>query len=185
MASRASIAGHPIHPMLVVFPIGLWVFSFISDLIYIGTGNAAWQATAYYTMAGGVIGALAAAVFGAIDLFAMPRGNTRRIGEIHMTLNLTIVALFLINLWWRTQVPPESIGPVWLSAIAVALLAISGWLGGELVYVHGAGVSQAAVSGEVPPVEVPPVRVERRRPGGSGSYTGPERRRTPAYMYED
>jgi uncharacterized membrane protein len=168
--------------MLVVFPIGLWVFSFISDLIYMGTGNEAWLLTAYYTMAGGVIGALAAAVFGAIDLFAMPRGNTRRIGEIHMALNLAIVALFLINLWWRTQVPPESTGPVWLSAIAVALLAISGWLGGELVYVHGAGVSQATVSEEP---EAPPIYVERRRPGGSAAYTGPERRRTPAYGRED
>ncbi len=180
MASRASVAGHPIHPMLVVFPIGLWVFSFISDLIYMGTGNDAWLTTAYYTMAGGVIGALAAAVFGAIDLFAMPRGNTRRIGEIHMTLNLAITALFLINLWWRTQVSPDSTGPVWLSAISVALLAVSGWLGGELVYVRGAGVSQAAVS-----EEAPPMYVERRRPGGSAAYTGPERRRTPAYGHED
>lgn len=178
MISRASIAGHPIHPMLVVFPIGLWVFSFVSDLIYIGTGDEAWLTTAYYTMAGGVIGALVAAIFGAIDLFAMPRGNTRRIGEVHMALNLGIVALFLINLWWRTQVSPDSVGPIWLSAIAVALLAISGWLGGELVYVHGAGVSSASE-------EAPPIYVERRRPGGSAVYAGPERRRTPAYRRED
>lgn len=178
MASRASIAGHPIHPMLVVFPIGLWIFSFISDLIYLGTGDATWQATAYYTMAGGVIGALAAAVFGAIDLFAMPQGQARRIGEIHMTINIAIVALFLINLWWRLQVGPDSIGPIWLSALSVALLGVSGWLGGELVYVHGAGVSK--VSGEAPPVYV-----ERRRPGGSGVYTGPERRGTPAFARED
>lgn len=180
MASRASIAGHPIHPMLVVFPIGLWVFSFISDLIYLGTGDLAWQATAYYTMAGGVIGALAAAIFGAIDLFALPQGNTRRIGEIHMTINLAVVALFLINLWWRTQVAPDSTGPIWLSALGVALLAVSGWLGGELVYVHGAGVSEEAMA-----EKAPPVYRERRRPGGTGVYTGPERRRTPAFMRED
>jgi uncharacterized membrane protein len=175
MASRASIAGHPIHPMLVVFPIGLWVFSLVADLIYAGNHNEVWRDTAYYAMAGGVIGALAAAIPGAIDLFSMTDRDTKRIGIIHMTLNLTIVVLFLINLWWRTQVASEAVGPVWLSIISVGLLLVSGWLGGEMVYVRGAGVSSEAFA---PGTTTTTTRVivERRRPGSGIGYVGPERR---------
>src|SRR5437763_168371 len=101
MRSRASIAGHPLHPMLVVFPIGLWVFSFVADLIYLNGSNSTWSAIAYYAMIGGVLGALAAAIPGAIDLFTVTRGRVRTVGIFHMTLNLIIVALFVINVWLR------------------------------------------------------------------------------------
>lgn len=140
MASKASIAGHPIHPMLVVFPIGLWVFSFVADLIFLATGDASWRTTALYAMGGGIIGALAAAIPGMVDLFSTRDAAIRRIGLRHMALNLIIVALFVINFWWRLQAAPDANGPVWLSLIAVVLLAVSGWLGGEMVYVHGAAV---------------------------------------------
>lgn len=142
MESRAKIAGHPIHPMLVVFPIGLLVFSFISDLIYLATGDPAWSNVAYYTMAGGIIGGAAAAIPGAMDLLAMPHSKMRSIGIAHMIINLVVVVLFAINLWMRSNAAPEALGPVWLSGIGVVLLAVSGWLGGEMVYVHGAGVGK-------------------------------------------
>lgn len=140
MASTASIGGHPIHPMLVVFPIGLWIFSLISDLIFLGGGDAAWRDTAFYTMGGGIIGALAAAVPGMVDLFTIDDPKIKRIGLTHMTLNLTVAALFIINFLWRLRADENATGPVWLSVLAIVLLAISGWLGGEMVYVHGAGV---------------------------------------------
>lgn len=177
MASRASIAGHPIHPMLVVFPIGLWVFSFICDLIYLGTANPLWWVLAFYTMVGGIIGALAAATFGIIDYTGIRDGDTKRIATTHMALNIAITVLFLINAYWRTQVGPDSLAPLWLSLVAVVLLGVSGWLGGALVYEHGQGVSSDALAQR--PASVP---VERRRPGGSAVYTGPERRRAPAYV---
>lgn len=141
MESRASIAEHPIHPMLVAFPIGLFAFSFISDLIFLGTGDVLWSDVAYYNMAGGIVGGLVAAIPGALDLFAMPHSKMRAIGVVHMVINLFVVALFAINFWVRGGVAPEAIGPVWLSGLGIALLAVSGWLGGEMVYVHGAGVS--------------------------------------------
>lgn len=140
MASTASIGGHPIHPMLIVFPIGLWIFSFVSDLIYLNGGDATWHATALYTMAGGIIGAVVAAIPGAIDLFTITEAQTKRIGIMHMAINLTVVVMFVINLLWRTQASPDATGPVWLSGVALLLLAVSGWLGGEMVYVHGVGV---------------------------------------------
>src|SRR6476661_2694429 len=69
----ANIAGHPIHPMLVTIPIGLWIFSFVCDLAFVfGRGAPVWSTVALYTMAGGIVGALAAAVFGFIDLLSLP-----------------------------------------------------------------------------------------------------------------
>jgi uncharacterized membrane protein len=142
MESRASINGHPIHPMLVVFPIGLWVFSFVADLLFIVTGNNVWSAVAYYTMGGGILGALVAAIPGMVDLFSITTGRTRVIGLIHMSINLVVVVLFVINFWIRTSAEVASTGAIWFSGISVALLAISGWLGGELVFRHRVGVQE-------------------------------------------
>jgi uncharacterized membrane protein len=143
-ASRASIAGHPIHPMLVVFPIGLWVFSLVADLVFLAGGGPAWSITAFYAIAGGILGAIAAAVFGAIDLYSMRDRAIRRLGTIHMILNLSVTVLFAFNLGWRVAGDPGAIAPVVISVVAIVLLGISGWLGGEMVYVHGAGVAPAA-----------------------------------------
>ena len=140
MRTPASIAGHPIHPMLVPIPIGLWVFSLVCDLIHVGGGvSPAWTTVALYTMAGGIIGALVAAVFGLIDLLSLPPGP-KRTALIHMTMNLVIVVLYAINFWMRLDAPQEPGGLVWLSLVSVALLGISGWLGGKLVYELGVGV---------------------------------------------
>jgi uncharacterized membrane protein len=138
---RASVAGHPIHPMLVVFPIGLWVFSLIADLIYQWDwGGHAWSVVAYYTMAGGIVGALLAAIPGLIDLLSIENPKAKRIGVAHMVINLVVVALYAVNLFIRSQgVYSGNVG-VALSVAGVALLSLSGWLGGELVYVYGVAI---------------------------------------------
>jgi uncharacterized membrane protein len=141
MASRASIAKHPIHPMLVPFPIALWIFSLMSDLIYaLGWGGLLWHDIAFYTMVGGLVGGLAAAVPGLIDYLSMTEPATKKIARNHMILNLGIVAIYIVNLWFRMTMAPDAALPVVLSVCAVLLLGLSGWLGGELVYVHGVGV---------------------------------------------
>jgi uncharacterized membrane protein len=141
MSSRASVARHPIHPMLVVFPIGLWVFSLVCDAIFhYGAHNLFWKDAAFYTMVGGIIGALAAAVPGLVDYLTIADRQVRRIGTTHMGLNLIVVALYAVNLYLRGRSIPEATTPVWLSVAAIALLVVSGWLGGEMVYVHGMGV---------------------------------------------
>jgi uncharacterized membrane protein len=143
MRTPASIAGHPIHPMLVTLPIGLWIFSFVCDLFYVfGSGAAEWKTVAVYTMTGGIVGALLAAIPGLIDLLSLPP-EPKRTALIHMAINLTVVALFAFNLWLRLSVADPGRTPIWLSAIGVALLAISGWLGGKLVYLGGVAVSAA------------------------------------------
>ena len=141
MASPASIARHPIHPILVSIPIGLWVFSLVSDVIFaMGWGGLVWKDVAFYSMAGGFAGALTAAVPGLIDLLSISNPKVKTIGIWHMSINLLVVALYAVNLWLRYTAEPGTGSPVWLSVIGVALLGVSGWLGGEMVYVHSVAV---------------------------------------------
>ena len=144
MRTPASIAGHPIHPMIVPIAIGGFILSFIFDVVCIASGNVTpWATVAYYTMIGGIVGALAAAVFGFVDLFSLPAGATKRVGVTHMVINLAVVGLFICNAWLRAGITDHaSTGtPFFLSLIGVALLAISGWLGGKMVFEAGVGVS--------------------------------------------
>jgi uncharacterized membrane protein len=146
MRTPASIAGHPIHPMLVPIAIGLWIFSLVCDLIHAGgNANPAWTTVAYYCMGGGIVGALLAAVPGLIDLVSLPEGP-RKTAIAHMVINLTVVALYAVNFWMRSGAPENPGRLVWLSVVAIALLVVSGWLGGKMVYELG-----VAVSTETPP----------------------------------
>jgi uncharacterized membrane protein len=140
MRTPANIAGHPIHPMLITLPIGLWVFSFVCDLCFaFGSGALEWKVVALYAMAGGIVGALLAAVPGLIDLLSLP-AEPRKTALIHMTINLSIVVLYAVNFWLRLTTPTAT-GLVWLSGLTVAMLLVSGWLGGKLVYLGGVAVS--------------------------------------------
>lgn len=143
MRTPASIAKHPIHPMLVSFPIGLWIFSLICDLIAVSvTTPATWFMVAFYTMVGGLIGALAAAVPGLIDLLYYKGGTpvVKKLAVTHMSINLVAVVLYLINIWIRAGNPTSMKTPIILSIIGVCLIGVSGWLGGQMVHVHGVGV---------------------------------------------
>jgi uncharacterized membrane protein len=135
--NRVSIAGHPIHPMLVTIPIGLWIFSLVCDFVFAGTADPAWQTTAYLTLGGGIVGALLAALPGLVDLMALHDGTERRIGITHMALNLVIVAVQAVNFWLRSQPDFNGTLALVLSVVAVAMLVLSGWLGGQLVHVLG------------------------------------------------
>jgi uncharacterized membrane protein len=108
---------------------------------------ASWKAAALYAMVGGIIGALAAAIFGLIDLLSLP-ADIRKTALIHMGLNLTIVVLFLINAWIRIAAGDAGAGSpglVWLSLIAIVLLVVSGWLGGKMVYRAGVAVDTETI----------------------------------------
>ena len=146
MRTPASIAKHPIHPMLVAIPIGLWIFSLFCDLARVaGSADPAWPTVALYTMAGGVVGALVAAIPGFIDLLSLPPGP-RRTALVHMSINLTVVGLYVVNFWMRWSNPADLEAPFWLSVAAIGLLVISGWLGGKMVYVHGVAVDTEGIA---------------------------------------
>ena len=144
METTAQIKKHPIHPMLIPLPIGLWVFSLVSDIIFkAGWGGPVWNSVAFYTMAGGIVGALLAALPGLVDFTTLQNQRTKWIALLHMILNLTAVVLFAFNLWLRTRSAPGAAAPIVLSVIGILVLVVSGWLGGELVYVRGVAVAPA------------------------------------------
>jgi uncharacterized membrane protein len=139
----ASFKGHPLHPVLVAFPIGLWIFSIVSDLIFkLGYGGPVWNDVAFFTLAGGIVGALIAALPGLIDLLSINNPKSKSIGIYHMIINLLAVGLYCVNFWLRRQRPPGDNLPIILSVIGVLFIFISGWLGGELIYVRGVSVKE-------------------------------------------
>jgi uncharacterized membrane protein len=144
MATPASIRNHPIHPMLVVFPFALWTTAVVFDIMGVVTGSNVYRTVAFYNIAAGIVGAVAAAVPGIIDYFSL-RGRARRLGTYHAVLNVIALALFTASWVLRTQwgtgvVGRESWIPELTAIVGVALIFPSGWLGGTLVYEYGTGV---------------------------------------------
>jgi uncharacterized membrane protein len=143
MSSPASIKGHPLHPILVALPIGLWIFSLVSDVIFkMGWGSPVWNDVARYTLGGGTVGALIAGLPGFVDFASLTNQKTKTIALWHMMINLLAVALYAVNFWLRTQRSPGDNLPIMLSVVGIVLILISGSLGGELVYVRGVAVKQ-------------------------------------------
>lgn len=147
MESRVKLLGHPVHPMLVVFPLGLFIAAVIFDGIYLWRGSAMFASVAYWNIAAGIIGGLAAAVFGLIDWLAIPSGTrAKRIGLLHGGSNVVVVLIFAA-VWWIRADAPDLIPTTNVFLLEVAALAIgsvAGWLGGELVDRLAVGVDNGA-----------------------------------------
>lgn len=140
MSSPASVGRHPIHPMLVVFPIGLWTFSLVCDVIYVfGGREPIWNTVALYTAIGGIIGAALAAVPGLIDYFSIDDPEVRSVGTRHMLVNVTALVIFIIASILRAK-GVSAVAPFLLSIAGIVLISIGGWLGGDLVYIRGMAV---------------------------------------------
>ena len=141
--STASIAGHPIHPMLVQFPIAFFVGTLACDLAFWRTGNASWATASLWLLGAGLVMAALAAVAGAIDV-----AGERRIRELrdvwwHAGGNVAMVVIHLYNWFARYTEGPAAILPTGLilSAVAVGIMLFTGWKGWQLVYRHHVGVS--------------------------------------------
>lgn len=142
MRTPASIARHPIHPLLVPLPIGLWIFSFVCDLAFVlGIGASLWFTLGFYTMIGGTLGAVLAAIPGIIDMLSLT-GRPKTLALTHMALNLTIILLYGVNIGMRIGQPAVAGLPLALSIVAIIMLGVSGWIGGHLVYVHRVAVDE-------------------------------------------
>ncbi|MFG1779424.1 DUF2231 domain-containing protein [Micromonospora sp. NPDC049048] len=147
MESRAKALGHGIHPMMIVFPLGLLATAVIFDILYLITDRAGFQISAAYTMGAGVIGGLIAAVFGFTDWRAIPSGTrAKRVGAIHGLGNVVVVLLFAVS--WLLRASATNWEPSALALICsfagVILSGMTAWLGGELVERLGVGVSDGA-----------------------------------------
>jgi uncharacterized membrane protein len=145
--SKAKLFGHPIHPMLIVLPLGLLSAAVVFDVIHLVTGEEAFGTVAFWNIAAGVVGGLGAAVFGAWDWWHIPRETrARRIGLWHGGGNVVVVVLFALSWLLRlgqTDYEAGALGYV-LSFGGLALAAVTGWLGGELVDRLGVGVDPGA-----------------------------------------
>jgi uncharacterized membrane protein len=146
MESKVKFAGHPVHPMLIVFPLGLLATAVIFDIIYLISSNSRWTLVAYYMIGAGIIGGLAAAAFGWLDWIAIPKGTrAKRIGLWHGVGNVVVIALFILSWVLRREspeMPPTGAIVAGLTAVVIAL--VTAWLGGELVDRLGVGVDDGA-----------------------------------------
>lgn len=146
MESRAKLLGHPIHQMLIVFPLGLLAMAVIFDLLALAMGQGYWSEVAYWMIAAGVITGLIAAPFGLIDWMAIPSGTrAKRIGAIHGIGNVLVVLLFAGSWLMRGAAPSSPTGlALALSFVGGASALVTGWLGGELVDRLAVGVDEGA-----------------------------------------
>ena len=139
--STAKIGGHPIHPMLVPFPIVCFTGALLADIMFVWNGEPGWATASNWLLGFGLGSAALAAIAGFTDFFGdrLIRGHS--VAVKHMAANLTLVVLEAANFLLRFGNPAfiPSTG-VYLSGIAVLILLYSGWKGGELVYRHGVGV---------------------------------------------
>lgn len=160
MRSKAAIQGHPIHPMLIAFPVALYVATFVGYVVYSANGDGFWLRLGYYANIGAVATAALAAVPGLIDwLKAIPaRTHAKRDGLVHMLLNVTALALFAATAFFVGARMDEAAGadaatagatldavidvtvPLVLTGLGVLLTLGAGWLGWRLVQTHHVGV---------------------------------------------
>ena len=146
MHSRAKLLGHPIHQMLIVFPLGLLAMAVVFDLLAIGLNQPYWSEIDFWMIAAGIVTGLLAAPFGFADWIAIPSATrAKRIGAVHGLANFGVILLFAASWYMRRLAPsaPDTLA-LTLSFVAGGLALFSGWLGGELVDRLAVGVDEGA-----------------------------------------
>jgi uncharacterized membrane protein len=144
--STAAIGDHPLHPMIIPFPVAFLVGAPIADLAFIGTGDGFWARAAIWLIGAGIVMALVAAVAGFTDFFSDARIRSLNDAWYHMIGNLVAVVLALINFYLRYAQGAEAAVKPWgvvLSLIVVGILLFTGWKGWEMVYRHHVAVLDA------------------------------------------
>lgn len=142
MAGKINFLGHPVHPILIVFPLGLLPTAVACDIIYLLRGNPNWAHISYWLVAGGVLSGIVAAFFGFADWLNLPAGSrAKKIGVNHLIVNDVMLVCFAIS-WFMRRADPNHPGNVAIALGIIGLLfgLVGGWLGGELVYRMSVGV---------------------------------------------
>ncbi len=147
MKSKATLAGHPIHPMLIPFPLALWATSFAVDILFYFLRHPTLLVVAKFMIAAGCLGAIAAAIPGIIDWLSIKNGDVKKVANWHARLNIAALVVFAISLFLRMGSYSDFVGrrltiPFLLSLVGIILISISGWLGGELVFRYGIGQTE-------------------------------------------
>lgn len=142
ITSTLSVAGHPIHPIIVIFPVAFLVGAAGSDIGYWLTSDPFWARASVWLIGVGFAAGILAAITGFLDFFKVKRVRDRSAGWLHMGGNVAVMVLSLINLVLRQGNPAEPIVYTGLaiSVVVATLLGITGWFGGELSFRHKVGV---------------------------------------------
>jgi uncharacterized membrane protein/nitrite reductase/ring-hydroxylating ferredoxin subunit len=142
MRSKSDIKGHPLHPILVSFPIAFFIGAFASDILVIMSENAVFGTMAKYLETAGIATAALAAIPGIIDYFYIvpPESSANKRATQHGLLNVTMLLVFVMALLIRRSNDVNFLFVLTLEGIGVIILTISGWLGGTLVYRNQIGV---------------------------------------------
>lgn len=146
MESKVKLFGHPLHQMLVAFPLGLLAGSVIFDIIHLYNGSARAADVAYALISAGLVAGVLAAPWGLIDWLAIPSGTrAKAVGALHGGGNVLVLLAFAASWWLRMPQPGEPPMVAWMLSFAGAALSlVTAWLGGELVDRMGVGVSNHA-----------------------------------------
>lgn len=146
MESRAKLFGHAIHPVMIVFPLGLLSTGVVFDIVYLITGNPTFAIVSYWMIAAGIIGGFLAAPPGWIDWFAIPPDTrAKKIGLVHGLGNVLVLLIFIASWFFRRGTPQSpAMFPIILGFAGAGLTLLTGWLGGELVERLGVGVDDGA-----------------------------------------
>ena len=144
MQSKAKLLGHPVHPMLIVFPLGLLATAVAFDIVGLVAGDNSWFGISFWMISAGIVGGLLSAIFGLVDRWAIPSGTrAKAIGLWHGAGNVIVVLLFIVS--WSLRIPAATqptTGALILSFVALAL--VTGWLLGELVDHLAVGIDDGA-----------------------------------------
>jgi uncharacterized membrane protein len=187
MESKVKFAGHPVHLMLVVFPLGLLATAVVFDIIYLLSNHPQWTVVAYYMIGAGIIGGLAAAVTGWLDWLGIPSGTrAKRVGLWHGVGNVVVLALFVLSWLLRRdnpELPPT--GAIVASLFGVIVALGTAWLGGELVNRMGVSVDHGAHLDSPSSLSKLPAgaNLNTSRSTRSRNYVGLDRRATPSSPY--
>ena len=148
--SRGAIFGHPLHPMLIPFPIAFLVGVLVTDLVFWGTGDTFWARASFWLVTAGVVTGLVAAVPGLIDFVSIRRVQELGMAWVHAGGNVVAVVISLVSVYLRWNDPAAAVLP-WglvLSLVVAAILGVTGWIGGELSYRHGIGFAGTVADAE-------------------------------------
>lgn len=142
--SKAALFGHPIHPMLIVFPVALLALVPVTDIAYAAGAGPFFAQASYIMLWAGLVSGVIAGAVGAIDFWTIPRARAHRAGWLHVGANGVVLGLSLVNALLRVNDRLSAVipGGVMLSVIAAVVLVVAGWYGGELAYRHKIGVMQ-------------------------------------------
>jgi uncharacterized membrane protein len=160
MYTKARIGGHPIHPMLIAFPVALYAITFVAIIVHVVTRDAFWYRAATTANIAGIVMALVAAVFGLIDLIDLPaHARAKTTGLRHAGLNVLALGLFVVcaivlGRNWFGGTPADRLDdgvPFALSLLGLIATVFAGWLGWTLVQTHHVGVRPTMHASQVPP----------------------------------